>query len=338
MITYPILKKDAMVGVTAPSSGVPDELHGILKEAILSMEKKGYEIKCGETVWTQRKAKSAPANKRAAELNHMLQDDNISLIIPPWGGQLLVEILDHIDFDLIKPKWILGYSDISVLLLAVTLKTGIAITAHGTNLVDLRGEHSDQTTAEWENVLSTKEGASVTQYSSPQFQKAWDHESPSPVVFHLTEPTHWKAVGDSAVQVEGRLLGGCIDVIRHLIGTPYGDIEDFVNIHTDNERILWYLENCELSSADLRRTLVQMKLAGWFDQASGIMFGRSAANHTVGDYTVEDVYAELQEELNIPVLYDIDCGHQPPQLTFINGSYGCVEVKDGEGRLKQIFK
>jgi len=49
----------------------------------------------------------------------------------------IFEILEYIDFDAMPDKWILGYSDISLLLLAVTLTTGIA-TAHGTNLVDLR--------------------------------------------------------------------------------------------------------------------------------------------------------------------------------------------------------
>src|SRR6185437_9815201 len=101
------------------------------------------------------KAKSAPAEKRADEFNEMMRDDNINIIIPPWGGELLIEILQKIDFENIKNKWVLGYSDTSVLLLAITLKTGIA-TAHGTNLVDLRGEYSDKTTAMWKSVLSTK--------------------------------------------------------------------------------------------------------------------------------------------------------------------------------------
>lgn len=85
------------------------------------------------------------------------------------GRELLIEVLEFIDFDTMKDKWILGYSDISVLLLAVTLRTGIA-TAHGTNLVDLRGEYSDDTTAMWEAVLETKAGDSIVQHSSLKYQ------------------------------------------------------------------------------------------------------------------------------------------------------------------------
>lgn len=92
-----------------------------------------------------------------------------------------------------------------------------------------------------------------------------------------------------------------------------------------------------MSTTDLRRSLVQMKLAGWFDHCSGILFGRSPANRPVEGYTVEDVYQELFEELQVPIVYDIDCGHVPPQITFINGAYAEVEVENGRGVVRQRF-
>ncbi|WP_026678627.1 S66 family peptidase [Fictibacillus gelatini] len=337
MIHYPHLKKEATIGVTAPSSGVEPELHDMFKLACQRMELKGFKVVCGDTVWTQNKAKSAPAKKRADEWNEMMQNSDIDIIIPPWGGELLIEMLEYVDFDNLKGKWVLGYSDTSALLLAITLKTGIA-TAHGTNLVDLRGEYSDDTTAMWQSVLSTKAGESVLQLSSASYQKKWRHDNPSPCVFHLTEPTYWKTTSSDDVTIEGRLLGGCIDVIRHLIGTPYGDVQSFRKNFINNESVIWYLENCELSTTDLRRSLMQMKLAGWFENCSGIMFGRSPANHPVGGYTAMDVYEELSEELQLPVVYDIDCGHVPPQLTFINGAYAEVEVAKGKGTVLQHFR
>jgi len=337
MIKYPFLEKGTTIGVTAPSSGVPSDLHGLLNAAFKRMEKEGYSIVSGDTIWTQDKAKSAPAKKRAEEFNQMMQNENIQFIIPPWGGELLIEILEFIDFENIKNKWVLGYSDVSLLLLAITLKTGIA-TAHGTNLVDLRGEYSDNTTRMWQNVLSTKIDESIFQHSSEKYQKEWQHDNPSPCIFHLTEPTFWKSTKNEKVKVQGRLLGGCIDVIRHLVGTPYGDVNSFKEKHIKGESIIWYLENCELNTTDLRRSLVQMKLAGWFDNCSGILFGRSAANTTVSNYTVEDIYEELSKELEIPILYDIDCGHVPPQITFINGAYAEVEAENGKGTVLQIFK
>ncbi|WP_432361514.1 S66 family peptidase [Sporosarcina sp. UB5] len=336
MITYPYLPDGATIGITAPSSGVEIELQGLVKQAIGKMELKGFRIVTGDTVWTQDKAKSAPAIIRAKEVNGMLQDEAIDFIFPPWGGELLIEILEHIEFEKATPKWILGYSDTSVLLLAMTLKTGIA-TAHGTNLVDMRGEQTDPTTAMCWSVLKTKPGESVTQQSSEQYQKKWQHDNPSPWVFHLTEPTEWKSISGEPVQMKGRLLGGCVDVIRHLVGTPFGDVAAFQKEFINDEPILWYFENCELSTTDMRRSLVQMKYAGWFDNCSGIMFGRSPANQPVRNYEIIDVYEELAKELGVPIVYDIDCGHVPPQMTFINGASAEVKVEAGKGTVVLCF-
>lgn len=337
MIRYPIIKDNAAVGVTAPSSGVPVDLHSMFKEACERMKEKGYEVHCGDTVWTQVKAKSAPASTRGEELNRMMRDDSIDLIIPPWGGELLIEILEHVDFVNVPEKWVLGYSDTSILLLAITLKTGVA-TAHGTNIVELRGEYEDDTTAMWDSVLRTKRNESVVQSSSELYQKKWDFQNPSPCVFHLTEPTQWKTITGEEVVLKGRLLGGCLDVIQHLIGTPFGNVAAFRENFIAGEPILWYFENCEMNTTSVRRALVQMKLAGWFDHCSGIMFGRSPASDPVGGYEIEDVYEQLSEELDIPVIYDIDCGHVPPQITFINGAHAVVRVENGKGSVKQTFK
>ncbi|WP_312886460.1 LD-carboxypeptidase [Paenibacillus foliorum] len=65
-------------------------MHKLVKKAIVRLEEKGYLVACGETVWTQRKAKSALATVRAAELSALLQDEGIGLIFPPWGGELLI--------------------------------------------------------------------------------------------------------------------------------------------------------------------------------------------------------------------------------------------------------
>ncbi|WP_368929979.1 S66 peptidase family protein [Bacillus pumilus] len=337
MIQFPQLQKGQTIGVTAPSSGVQPSLHDMFRLSCERMEKRGYDVVCGETVWKQEKAKSAPAVERAKELQYMMTCDKIDHIIPPWGGQLLMEVLEHLDFSSMQKKWILGYSDTSALLLALTLKTGIA-TAHGPNLVDLRGEEFDQTTAMWERTLSAKKETEITQFSSSMYQKEWQHDNPSKHVFHLTEPTAWHTVDQQEMTVKGRLMGGCIDIIRHLAGTPFGDVKTFQKTFIKDEPILWYFENCALNAASVKRSLVQLKLAGWFDHCSGMMFGRSAVDVPVEGYHYQDVYEELHKELQIPIFYDIDCGHVPPQMTLINGAYAEVQLQShGKAVLKQAF-
>ncbi len=61
MIRYPFLHEGTTIGVTAPSSGVKEPLHEMVKQAIGRLIEKGYPVVCGETIWTQKKVKSAPA-------------------------------------------------------------------------------------------------------------------------------------------------------------------------------------------------------------------------------------------------------------------------------------
>lgn len=346
MIRYPMLQEGTTIGVTAPSSGVRPDMHGMLKQAISRMEQGGFAVSTGDTTWTQHKAKSAPAKLRADELNRMLQEERIGFVLPPWGGELLVEVLEYLDYDRIGEKWIMGYSDISVLLLAITLKTGLA-TAHGTNLLDLRGSQVDELTAKWHQALTTPAGGFFDQASSELHQIQWkerpegeEQEELEENVFNLTETTVWRSVSGGDVGLKGRLLGGCVDVIRHLVGTPYGDVKAFREAHIPGEPVLWYLENCELNTADLRRSLVQMRLAGWFENCSGLMFGRSPSNTPLDGYTAEDVYRDMADELGVPVIYDIDCGHQPPQLTLINGALAEVHFSEetGSGTVRQTYR
>ncbi|WP_414048094.1 S66 peptidase family protein [Macrococcus equi] len=336
MIQYPKLKNHYTIGVTAPSSGIDEHLHNLIHE-LKSKFNDNHKMIIGDTTFTQYKAKAGDAKIRGNELKRFLQSTEVDIIIPPWGGELAIEVLEYIDYKNIVPKWIIGYSDISPILLSITLKTGMA-TAHGTNLVDLRGKYSDTTTAKWETVLKTKEKESVIQYSSEHFQSKWDHSKTSEYVFNFDKDTLWKSIGDNnKIKFEGRILGGCIDVIHHLVGTPYGDVKAFRNKFINNEPLIWYLENCEQSPVELRRSLVQMRYAGWFENCNGIMFGRTPVDFDTEGYTIEDVYQDIANDLNIPIIYDIDCGHQPPQITFINGSYGVVEYKDGEGTVIQKF-
>ena len=335
IIKYPILKKNSTVGVTAPSSGIGEGFQSWLVASKKRLERDGFQVITGETAWTQEKARSAPAQKRAAELQMMMEDQNIDLIIPPRGGELVIEILEELDFSKFTPKWILGFSDLSVLLLAITLKTGIA-TAHGPNLVDMRGEISDETTAMWQEVLATKEGGSVVQYASKKYQKIRKYDDPPPWVFNLTESTKWKVLSGKDVEITGRLLGGCIDVIRHLVGTPFGDVAKYLDLFSKGESIIWYFENYDMNNAELRRSLVQMRYAGWFERCAGFLFGRGV-DIALYDYHAIDVYRELAAELKVPIVYDIDCGHLPPQLTLVNGAFGKVVVNGDEESVTQFF-
>ena len=132
-ICYPYsLKPGDVVGVTAPSSGIAPDLEARLQFCVEAVRGFGFDVRLGECLRSDHIV-SASAHARAAELTHMLLDNSISAVVPPWGGELLINILPLLDFELLaqaKPKWLVGYSDLSTLLMPYTMLTGIA-TMHG---------------------------------------------------------------------------------------------------------------------------------------------------------------------------------------------------------------
>lgn len=72
MIRYPFLEERATIGVTAPSSGVPKELHGLVEAACNRLKSKDFDVICGNTIWTQIKVRSSSAKNRADEFNKMM--------------------------------------------------------------------------------------------------------------------------------------------------------------------------------------------------------------------------------------------------------------------------
>ncbi|WP_262177261.1 S66 peptidase family protein [Saccharococcus sp. Marseille-Q5394] len=339
MIRYPNpLKLGNTIGVTAPSSGVDETLHHLVLNARRQFEKRGYRVTVGNTVWTQNKSASAEKEIRAAELMAMFKNPEISTIIPPWGGEILMEILPLINWEDIDPKWILGYSDTSTFLFALTVKTGIA-TAHGPNFVELRSDVWEPVASKFMDVLQATAGSDIEQHSSEKFQSKWQHDAPDdPYVYKLDSPTEWKSVGSGNIELEGRFLGGCMDTIRHLVVTPYGDVTSFQKNFLNDEPILWYFENCEMNATDFHRTMLQFVYAGWFENSTGILFGRSPAGQEVKGFTVLDSMERIKELTGLPIVYDADVGHVPPQITFVNGASGRVTVENGKGKVKTTLR
>jgi len=86
---------------------------------------------------------------------------------------------------------------------------------------------------------------------------------------------------------------------------------------------------------DLYRALWQMKQCGWFENTKGVLIGRTFVKADIKDLTYLDVLHKIFDDMNVPVVYDIDFGHMPPQWTIVNGSYAQFEYKNGKGKIKQ---
>lgn len=341
---YPApLNKGDKIGITAPSSGVTPAHYARLDLVLNNLRSLGFQIAEGKCLRNQHKHVSGPKQERAKEFMQFWKDPSIKAIMPPWGGEILVEMLPLIDFNELKncePKWVSGYSDISTLLLPLTTLTGIA-TLHGSNLMDLSPAQTHPLTTALIKVLQLPAGSEFTEEMSSRYQSQWlDFTNQPEAALDLTERTQWKILRGqnraANLRFSGRLIGGCLDTIARLVGTRYADLPRFYESFSSDGVIL-YFENCELTPCELARTLWNIRLAGWFEGIAGILIGRSSGPvaKSENDLSYFEALVSVLEDINVPIIYDMDIGHRPPQLNIINGAYGTLNFSDNKGSLNQ---
>ena len=133
-------------------------------------------------------------------------------------------------------------------------------------------------------------------------------------------------------------MGGCIDVIRHLAGTPFGDVKAFQKTFLKDEPILWYFENCELNAASVKRSLVQLKQQDGLITVQVLCLDEVQWMCQWKGINIRTYMKNYKRNYKYPIFYDIDCGHVPPQMTLINGAYAEVQLQpQGKAVLKQAF-
>lgn len=338
MVHFPApLTSGSRIAVSAFSSGVRPALHPRLDLILEGLRARGWEVVEGATLRGDHKGASAPAEVRAAELMHFLLDPTIAAVIPPWGGELAIEVLPLLDWEklaTVKPKWISGFSDVSTLQLPFMVRLDWA-TLHGSNLMDLSPAEQHPLVAATFTALSALPGSSFSQRSAERFQVVrsnWEQEPGA--VLQATEPVIWKRLDGASAphSLSGRLIGGCLDCISCLAGSPFGDVPRLITRWRDTGTII-YLENCELPPFSVARALWSLRLAGWFDGVAGVLIGRSSGPSGPKGYEYGDAVRSALGGLACPVLYDLDIGHRPPNLALVNGALAQLSCANGGGEV-----
>ena len=93
-----------------------------------------------------------------------------------------------------------------------------------------------------------------------------------------------------------------------------------------------------MSAADIYRTLWQMRECGWLQNCSGFLYGRAAGYSDTRDFALTDALMSGLGNLDVPVIYDADIGHVPPQMQIINGAYGRVVYENGSATVWQEMR
>lgn len=138
-----------------------------------------------------------------------------------------------------------------------------------------------------------------------------------------------KVMLTDSVSIEGRLLGGCLDILTNIAGTRYDYVNRFNQKYRD-DGVIWFLEACDLNVFDIRRALWHLDEAGWFNNAKAFIFGRPRCGESM--FNLDEVGACLKHTLmkhNVPVIMGADIGHVPPMMTLITGAYSKVDFNNG---------
>lgn len=321
----PFLHSGDCIGITAPSAGIGDEYLPAYEASLCHLRKLGYHItetasvRCGGLA-------SASGRRRAKELQQLVEADDVRLILCAAGGDFLIDMLPYVDFSLFQkhPKWVQGYSDPTGLLFPLTVSQDIA-TLYGPTAGEFSAKKPHPALL---HTLSIWQGEIPVQESFDRFTR----EPADPVEgFHLTEPVCWQDI-NGPVHLHGRMIGGCIECLQLLIGTPYADVAAF-NRRYHRDGIIWYFDIFSMRAEQLYNALWQMREAGWFSEAAGYLFGRVCfPGSDLGMSYADAALRALGSES--PILLDVDIGHVQPTMTIINGALAEVRGQHGRGSVR----
>ena len=297
------------IGLVSPAGAAYEsEPYEIATEALQAM---GLKVKEGKFLRGRYGHLAGKDEERAKEFNKMFKDPSIDAIICLRGGSGAARILDKIDYKMIgkNPKILVGYSDITALLLAVYTRTGL-VTFHGPVAIS---SWSGFTYDYFRRLLF--EGEQLLFQNPPKAEGS----------LVQTENRIRTIVPGKA---QGILAGGNLAVLSGLVGTGY--------LPSWEGKIL-FLEDIREKIYRIDRMMTQLKLAGVLNQISGFVFGkctRCYPDSGYGSLTLEEVIDDYIKPLGIPAYSGAMIGHVEDKFTLPLGIR--VEMDADRGAIKML--
>lgn len=334
MIFPKYIKPGDTIAVAATSGGITNELkQKRFANATEQLKERRYNVLITDNVFSADwRGCSGTGAQRADRFNKLLDNSDISCIISAAGGDYLMEMLQSVDFEKLKenPKWFQGFSDNTGLVYPIVTTCDVAA-VYGCHFGDF-GMKPWQTSVQ--NALGVLEGTVKMQKSFDYYESERHEYENGYEGYCEDEPVKWiNGRGEEKIQIQGRLLGGCLDVIAFLIGTKYDGTEQYINKYAD-DGILWVLESFNMEDVVLITHLWQMKERGYFKNATGFVFGRPLMYNTWIEQPYKEAVMSILGDLDVPVIFDADIGHKGPQFSTIMGAMAKVTSEGGKGVLR----
>ncbi len=337
---YPrFLTDHSTIGISAPSAGVGHKIDSF-DQSLKVLKQQGWKTWETEHVRVND-LRGGTALERAQELTALFLHPAVDAVFAAAGGDFLSEILPHLDWEMLRehPKFLCGASDPTGILYPLTTICDIA-TVYGVNAgsfdTTVPSASGEAVLPDYlENALRILKGEDVLQESSDLHLGTASFLAPDgPLVFD--EPTVCESDTDE-LHVTGRCIGGCIDVLKDLIGTPYDQTKEFIRRY-ESDGFIWYFDNFALSSAVLYRTLLQLRYAGWLspENTRAVLVGRTCFETVDAEMSYDD--AVRMAFPDIPVIRNLDIGHTDPHFTMVNGAMAHLDWKDRKAAIRFSYE
>lgn len=298
MAKYPnFLKPQDEIRIISPSGSIDPTLVDGAKEQLTQW---GYKPTEGMFTRTQYGRFAGNEQERYTDLQQALDDPNVKAILCSRGGYGLAQIIDRVDFTHFQkhPKWVIGFSDITILHQAMQQKTGY-ISLHSPmakQLTELNEEHP---------ALHTLH--QMLQGTMPTYQ---------------IEPNENNRVGNA----KGKLIGGNLSVCINMRATPF-DLDYVGNI--------LFIEDVGEKPYQIDRMMQNLRLSGVLSSISGLIVGQFSATEEDESMhkTIYQIIADAVKEYHYPVCFGLMAGHIEENMPLLMGSNTSLSVKEEKATL-----
>ena len=292
------IQQGSVIGITCPSGYVSAER---IAYSITVLERWGFIVKVGKTVGTEHHYFSGSDAERLADLQDMLDDPAVDAILMGRGGYGMSRIIDDIDFSAFvkNPKWICGFSDITVLHNHLQARYKIP------SLHSPMCGHFKPETEHEPQLLSLKKAL----IGEPQV--------------YDTLPSSYNRNGVA----EGILTGGNLSLLVHLTGSAS---------EVDTNGKILFIEDLGEHLYHIDRMLLHLKRAGKLSGLKALIIGGFTdlqdTERPFGQ-TIEEIISDKVKEYDYPVCFHFPCGHQDINYTLALGTVHRLKVNEDGGRL-----
>lgn len=278
VILPPRLQPGDTVGIIHPAGPIRDE-EGFAK-GLQVLRDWGLQVRCEPPEQSGSDYLAADDQQRLAELHRLWADEEVKALIAGRGGYGCLRLLNDVDWDFLcrRPKWLIGFSDLTVLLNSITARCGV-VTLHGPMISTL---------------------ARADQLSLERFREVLAGQ-----FLPCTRPASLEVLRGGLAQ--GRLLGGNLTTLCHLLGTLQ---------QPQTEGCILFLEDTAEPLYKIDRMLTHLACAGLFSKLNGLIIGLFDLGHDDRLATLrlnEQVWQrvlELTETSSFPIWGGFPVGHQ----------------------------